>query len=156
MSVRFWSNWERVKLKWHARDNPFVMFLSFIPLLLIWVVGWVTGSMGGRLGVTWILFFFFFFIGGENAQLTKDKKWTVNTLNKAQQTYKNKLTLSLSLPPPLLTTPPSNPPPPSCTLTLSSTPLTKGRLRAYKVPINTECLPLAPPSLNCWQLWCLG
>lgn len=36
--------------------------------------------------------FFFFFIGGENAQLTKDKKWTVNTLNKAQQTYKNKLT----------------------------------------------------------------
>lgn len=38
-----------------------------------------------------------FFTGGEKAQLTKDKKWTVNTLNKAQQTYRNKSYLSCSL-----------------------------------------------------------
>lgn len=53
-----------------------------------------------------------FFTGGEKAQLTKDKKWTVNTLNKAQQTYRNKsyLSCSLSLWPPLLfDQPPSSP-----------------------------------------------
>lgn len=74
-------------------DNPCVMLLPFLLLLLIRLVGRVKGSMGGRLGVTWILLPF---IGGEKAQLTKDKKWTVNTLNKAQQT--RALSLSLASP----------------------------------------------------------
>jgi len=84
------------------------MCLSFIPLLLIRLVGRVTGSLGGRLGGYMNSSFF---TGGENAQLTKDKKWTVNTLNKAQQTYKNKGSLSLcsllsfSPPPPALLPP---------------------------------------------------
>lgn len=140
-----------------SQDKPFVMSLSFIGLLLNRLARRVTGNMGGRPGGSMNSSFF---IGGENAQLTKDKKWSVNTLNKAQQTYKNKVSLSSSLSlcpsvflPHLLPKP--------CSLPLAHSlsrplPFTKGRLRAYKVPINTECLPLAPPTLNCWQLWCLG
>lgn len=56
------------------------------------------GNMGGRPGGSMNSSFF---IGGEKAQLTKDKKWTVNTLNKAQQTYKNKVSLFLCLYAPL-------------------------------------------------------
>lgn len=69
-------------LLWSQEDKKNI-FLFILPLLCIGMVGRVTGSMGGRLGVTWIPSFF---TGGEKAQLTKDKKWTVNTLNKAQQT----------------------------------------------------------------------
>ena len=123
-----------------------------------WVVGWGLDEF--------FIFFSFFFHGEERDQLTKDKKWTVNTLNKAQQeqepafslslspclsltfSLSPSLSLSLSLPLSLFLSP--SPP------LLSTTTPTKGGPWAYKVPINTECLPLAPPSVSCWQLWCLG
>lgn len=61
--------------------------------LLFW------GAHGWGLDEFFFLSLSLFLYKGEKYQLTKDKKWTVNTLNKAQQEQEPAFSLYLSLPP---------------------------------------------------------
>lgn len=77
-------------------------YASFCTLALLFpfCFGGLMGGIGWGLDEFFFLSLSLFLYKGEKYQLTKDKKWTVNTLNKAQQEQELAFTLYLSLPPP--------------------------------------------------------